>query len=184
MGSSWIYWGLTWVGKCCAKVGLANWADLFLCLLWCETSSFSPTSEFTGLSIKAKCEPVKKYKWVREKHRNEPVKSPYGVGCYCDLAVSPTRSQLLWFQLPIPKPGFGRTLVYHIPFVSPRSEPLNLSSPLEVGEEVLVRYPSRTIDPGLSAISEMKKKKRIEIHCTMYTTESSRVTSEVELWRH
>ena len=49
--------------------------------------------------------------------------------------------------------------VYHIPFVAPRSEPLNLSSPLEVGEEVLVRYPSRTIDPGLSAISEMKKKK-------------------------
>ena len=48
--------------------------------------------------------------------------------------------------------------------MSPRSEPLNLSSPLEVGEEVLVRYPSRTIDPGLSAISEMKKKKRNSLH--------------------
>ena len=48
--------------------------------------------------------------------------------------------------------------------MSPRSEPLNLSSPLEVGEEVLVRYPSRTIDPGLSAISEMKKKNDFNLH--------------------
>jgi len=46
-----------------------------------------------------------------------------------------------------------------LPFVSPRSEPLNLSSPLEVGEEVLVRYPSRTIDPGLSAISYIQYEK-------------------------
>ena len=26
------------------------------------------------------------------------MKSPYGVGCYCDMAVSPTRSHLLCFQ--------------------------------------------------------------------------------------
>ena len=57
--------------------------------------SFSPTSEFTGSSIKAKCEPVKKYKGTREKHTSESVKSPYGVGLYCDMAVSPTRSHLL-----------------------------------------------------------------------------------------
>ena len=90
------------------------------------------------------------------------------------------------FQFPIPKPGFGRTLVYHIPFVSPRSEPLNLSSPLEVGEEVLVRYPSRTIDPGLSAISEMKKKEwKFTAQCIpqsnrAWTSLYSGVTSEVE----
>ena len=37
-------------------------------------------------------------KRAREKHKSEPVKSPYGVGRYCDLAVSPTRSHLLWIQ--------------------------------------------------------------------------------------
>ena len=69
----------------------------------------------------------------------------------------------------VSRPSFQwRFWVYHIPFVSPRSEPLNLSSPLEVGEEVLVRYPSRTIDPGLSAISEMKKKKWNSLHNVYY----------------
>ena len=57
--------------------------------------SFSPTSEFMGLSIEAKCEPVKKYKQACEKRTREPVKFPYGVGRYCDMAVSPTRSHLL-----------------------------------------------------------------------------------------
>ena len=61
--------------------------------------SFSPTSEFTGLSIEAKCDPVKKYKRAREKHMSESVKSPYEVGHYCDMAVSPTRSHLLWWYL-------------------------------------------------------------------------------------
>ena len=56
--------------------------------------SFSPTSDFTGSSIEAKCKPVKKYKGAREKLTSEPVKSPYGL--YCDMAVSPTRSHLLW----------------------------------------------------------------------------------------
>ena len=58
--------------------------------------SFSPTSEFMGSSIKAKCEPVKKYKGTREKHISEPMKYPFGVEHYCDMAVSPTRSHLLW----------------------------------------------------------------------------------------
>ena len=44
-----------------------------------RAGSFSPTSEFTGSSIEAKCEPMKKYKRDREKRTREPVKSPYGV---------------------------------------------------------------------------------------------------------
>ena len=60
--------------------------------------SFSPKSEFTGSSIEAKCKPVKKYKRDREKRTSKPVKSPYGVGRYWDMAVSPTRSHLLWFD--------------------------------------------------------------------------------------
>ena len=56
---------------------------------------FPLTHEFTGLSIEAKCKPVKKYKRAREKHMSESVKSPYEVGHYCDMAVSPTRSHLL-----------------------------------------------------------------------------------------
>ena len=59
--------------------------------------SFSPTSKFMGSSIKAKCEPLKKYKGACEKRTREPVKSPYGVGHYYDMAVSPTRSHLLWY---------------------------------------------------------------------------------------
>ena len=65
-----------------------------------QAPSFSPTSEFTGSSIEVKCKPVKKYKQAREKHTSEPVKSPYGVGHYCDMAVSPTRSHLLWLTQP------------------------------------------------------------------------------------
>ena len=61
--------------------------------------SFSTTSEFTGLFIEVQCESVKKYKQAREKCTSEPVKSPYGVGHYCDMAVSPTRSHLLWQNL-------------------------------------------------------------------------------------
>ena len=57
--------------------------------------SFSPTSEFTGVSIEAKCEPVKKYKRASEKCTSQPVKSPYGVGRYCDIAVSHTRSHII-----------------------------------------------------------------------------------------
>ena len=61
-----------------------------------QARSFSPTSEFTGLSIEVKCEPVEKYKRAPEKRMSEPVKSPCGVGRYCNMAVSPTRSHLLW----------------------------------------------------------------------------------------
>ena len=68
-----------------------------------QARSFSPKSEFTGSSIKAKCEPVKKYKRAREKGAIEPVKSPYGVERYCDMTVSPTRSHL---HLPL-KLSFG-----------------------------------------------------------------------------
>jgi hypothetical protein len=60
-----------------------------------QARSFSPTSEFMGSSIEAKCKPVKKYKRANEKRTSDPVKSPYGVGLYCDVAVSPTRSHLL-----------------------------------------------------------------------------------------
>ena len=88
--------GLTWVGKCCEKVGPADWAKLIFLFSSMRARSFSPTSEFTGSSIEAKCKPVKKYKQTREKRTSEPVKSPYGVGRYCDMAVSPTRSHLLW----------------------------------------------------------------------------------------
>ena len=49
-----------------------------------------------GSSIKAKCKPVKKYKRACEKRTREPLKSPYRVGRYYDMAVSPTRSHLLW----------------------------------------------------------------------------------------
>ena len=59
---------------------------------------FPLTSEFTGLSIEAKCKPVKKYKRAREKRTSETVKSPFGVGRYCDMAVSPTISHLLWWN--------------------------------------------------------------------------------------
>ena len=81
MGSSWIWWGLTWVGKCCEKVGPANWANLFFCLLWCEPVVFH-------LRVNSRAHPLKTYKQV----------SPYGVGHYFDMAVSPTRSHLLCFQ--------------------------------------------------------------------------------------
>ena len=63
-----------------------------------RASSFSPTSEFTGSSIEAKCEPLIKYKRSCETRMIEPVKSPYGVGGYCDMAIPPTRSHLLWLQ--------------------------------------------------------------------------------------
>ena len=42
--------------------------------------SFSPMREFTGSSIEAKCEPLKKFKQAHEKRMSEPVKSLYGVG--------------------------------------------------------------------------------------------------------
>ena len=73
-----------------------DWADLFCCLLPCEPVVFHLQVEFTGSFIEAKCKPVKKYKWVREKRTSEPVKSPYGVGRYCEMAVFLTRSHLLW----------------------------------------------------------------------------------------
>ena len=63
-----------------------------------QARSFSPTSEFTGSSIKAKCKPVKTYKRACEKCTSKPVKSPYGVRRYCDMAVCPTRSHLLCFR--------------------------------------------------------------------------------------
>ena len=61
--------------------------------------SFSPMSEFTGSSIEAKCKPVKKYKQANEKRKCEPVESPYGVERYCDMAISPTISHLLWLRM-------------------------------------------------------------------------------------
>ena len=64
-----------------------------------QARSFSPTIEFTGLSIEAKCEPMKKYKRACEKRMSKPVKSTYGVGRYCDMAVSPTRSHLLCIDI-------------------------------------------------------------------------------------
>ena len=82
---------MLWKGGACR---LGRFVFLFTSMPAC---SFSPTSEFTGSSIKAKCEPVKKYKWACEKHTSEPVKSPYGGGRYCDMTVSPTRSHLLCF---------------------------------------------------------------------------------------
>ena len=85
-------WKMLWKG---GAGQLGRFVFLFT-LIWAQ--SFSPTSEFTGSSIEAKCKPVKKYKGAREKHTSELVKSPYGVGRYCDMAVSPTRSHLLWFQ--------------------------------------------------------------------------------------
>ena len=76
-------------------VGPADWADFFFLFTSMQARSFSPTSEFTGSSIEAKCKPLKKYKQAHEKRTCEPVKSPFGVGHYCDMAVSPTRSHLL-----------------------------------------------------------------------------------------
>ena len=64
-----------------------------------QACSFSPTSEFTGLSIEAKCEPVKKYNQALEKHMRA-CEIPYGVGHYCDMVVSPTRSHFNY--------GYGR----------------------------------------------------------------------------
>ena len=63
-----------------------------------QARSFSPKSEFMGSSIEVKCEPVKKYKRACEKRTREPVKSPYGVGRYSDMAVSSTRAHLLWSE--------------------------------------------------------------------------------------
>ena len=45
-----------------------------------QARSFSPMSEFTGLSIEAKCEPMKKYKRALEKPTSKPMKTPFGVG--------------------------------------------------------------------------------------------------------
>ena len=64
-----------------------------------QARSFSPSSEITGSSIEAKCEPKKKYKRAHEKRTSKPVKSPFGVGRYYDMFanyVSQTRSHLLW----------------------------------------------------------------------------------------
>ena len=72
-----------------------------------QACSFSTTSEFTGSYIKAKCEPMKKYKGACEKDMSKPMKSPYGVGGYCDMAVPPTRSHFLWLGL--------TTLLYEMP---------------------------------------------------------------------
>ena len=58
----------------------------------------SPMIEFTASSIEAKCNPDVKYKQACEKRTSELVKSPYGVGLYCDMSVSPSRSHLLWFH--------------------------------------------------------------------------------------
>ena len=83
-------WKMLWKG---GTGRLGRFVFLFT-LMW--ALSFSPMSEFTGSFMGAKCEPVKKYKQAHEKRTSEPVKSPYGVGRYCDMAVSPTRSHLLW----------------------------------------------------------------------------------------
>ena len=90
MGSSWIKWGLTWVEKCSEKVGAGRLGRFVFLFTSMRASSFSPTSEFEGSSIKAKCEPVKKYKQACEKHTSDPVKFPYGVGRYFDMEVPPT----------------------------------------------------------------------------------------------
>ena len=71
-----------------------------------QACSFSPTSEFTGLSIEAKCEPVKKYNQALEKHMRA-CEIPYGVGHYCDMVVSPTRSHLLSLEKLIPHIHFS-----------------------------------------------------------------------------
>ena len=72
--------------------------DLFFCLFWCKplvfhlwVNSQACPSNRNASSWKSTSEPLKK-------HTSKPVKSPYGVGHYLDMAVSPTRSHLLWFQ--------------------------------------------------------------------------------------
>ena len=90
-------WKMLWKGG----AGQLGWFFFLSTLMWARI--FSPMSEFTGSSIEVKCKPVKKYKRAPEKRMSEPVKSPYGVGHYCDMAVSPTRSHLLciWLKLPL-----------------------------------------------------------------------------------
>ena len=56
--------------------------QFFVLFILMQARSFSPMSEFTGLSIEAKCEPVKKDKRAHEKRTSKPVKSLYGVGRY------------------------------------------------------------------------------------------------------
>ena len=85
-------WKMLWKG---GAGQLGRFVFLFTSML---ARSFSPMSEFKGSSIEAKCEPVKKYKQARKKCTSKPMKSPYGVGCYCDMAVSPTRSHLLCLE--------------------------------------------------------------------------------------
>ena len=66
-------WKMLWKG---GAGQLGRFVFLFTSMQAC---SFSPTSEFMGSSIKAKCKPMKKYKQTFEKHSSEPVKSPWGV---------------------------------------------------------------------------------------------------------
>ena len=76
---------------------LANLADLFFRLLRCKPIVFH-------LRVNSRAHPLKRNAspW---KSTSEPVKNvwvnlwnprPYGVGRYWDMAVSPTRSHLLW----------------------------------------------------------------------------------------
>ena len=72
-----------------------------------QARSFSPMSEFTGSSIEAKCKPVKKYKQACEIRTSKSLKSPYGVGRYSDMAVSPTRSHLLCMKALVVPRGYS-----------------------------------------------------------------------------
>ena len=79
-------WKMLWKG------GGANWVDMFFCLLRCEPVVFQIHRLVHQSKIQA-----------REKRTSESVKNvrdslwktPYGVGLYCDMVVSPTRAHLL-----------------------------------------------------------------------------------------
>ena len=61
-------WKMLWKG---GAGRLGRFVFLFTLMQACI---FSPTSESRGLSIEAKCKPVKKYKRTRKKFTSKPVK--------------------------------------------------------------------------------------------------------------
>ena len=103
-------WKMLWKG---GAGRLGQFVFLFTSM---RAFTFSPISEFTGSFIIAKCEPMKKYKGACKKSTSKPVKKN-GVGRYCDMVVSPSRSRLLWGELLdhiylflsryLDKPGYG-----------------------------------------------------------------------------
>ena len=97
MGSTWVV--LTWVGKCCEKVGPADWANLFFCLLWWKPVVFYLWFNSWACPSKRNASP-----W---KSTSEPVKSSLGVGRYSDMAVSPTRSHLLCMKALVVPRGYS-----------------------------------------------------------------------------